>query len=65
MDAEQILHSEESFSTVVEAHAPEWHIDAEPSNIISLAERGLLIPDPAEKIPDEFTYENYSPLNEW
>jgi hypothetical protein len=65
MDPEQILHSAESFSTVVEPPAPQWHFDAEPSNIISLAERGLLVPDPAEKMPDDFTYENYSPLNEW
>ncbi len=52
----------ESFLADSEFEIP--RLDTEPSNIISLAEEGLLLPS-STRLPADFIYHNYSPLNEW
>jgi hypothetical protein len=67
MNAEQAFTTEEAFLSPAETET-RWKIDAEPSNIIRLAEQGLLqMPRPEDKFEDEefSSYNNYSPLNEW
>lgn len=67
MNADQAIVTEEAFLSPVETEMT-WKIDTEPSNIIRLAEQGLLhTPKPEDKIEhdDYFTYNDYSPLNEW
>ena len=66
MNAEQTI--EEAFLSPVQAATPTtWKIGIEPSNIISLAEQGLLhSPKPEDTFEEEdLAYQRYSPLNEW
>jgi hypothetical protein len=58
---------EEAFLSPVPPMETTWKINTELSNIISLAEQGLLhTPHPEDKLDEEFlAYNNYSPLNEW
>jgi hypothetical protein len=71
MNAETVvLESQETFLSPVQPLEPletTWKINTELSNIISLAEQGLLhTPNPEDKFDEEFlAYDNYSPLNEW
>jgi hypothetical protein len=70
MNAENAVLETQSPDAFLSPLAPletTWKINTELSNIISLAEQGLLhSPDPADKFDEEFlAYNNYSPLNEW
>ena len=66
MNAEYSVMNEEAFLSPAPVET-RWKIDAEPSNIIRLAEQGLLhTPNPEDKFEDDYlAYKNYSPLNEW
>lgn len=68
MNAEHVvIDSQEAFLSPVPPTETTWKINTELSNIISLAEQGLLhTPKPEDKWDEEFlAYESYSPLNEW
>jgi len=71
MNAEHaVMESEEAFLSPVQPMETTWKINTDLSNIISLAEQGLLhSPKPEDKVEEDyfnyFTYQNYSPLNEW
>ena len=64
MNPEQNLAAEVAVITEGKIQPAHW-IDGEPTNIISLAESGLLRFPRHEAPSDDFTYDSYSPLNEW
>jgi hypothetical protein len=66
MNAEQTYVSEEAFLSPVIDQPTTWKLNTELSNIISLAEQGLLhSPKPEDAVDEDLGYPNYSPLNEW
>lgn len=66
MSAEHVVR-EETFLSPAESETAALKANAAVSNIISLAEQGLLhSAKPEEKFEHEtFGYRDYSPLNEW
>ena len=63
--AEQAYVTDEVFLSPVPAETT-WRVNTELSNIISLAEQGLLhTPQPQDKFEDISPYEEFHPLNDW
>lgn len=66
MNAEHAFAEQEVLLSPVEKQPVTWQVNTELSNIISLAEQGLLRqPKPEDNIEQDFGYGTYSALNEW